>query len=337
MTNHVFVSGGAGFIGSNVAHYFLKKGARVVVFDNLSRKGTRRNLDWLLKEGGPQLRFVEGDIRDLQRVRKAIRGSSVILHEAGQVAVTHSLVNPVIDFEVNALGTLNMLEATRQECPKATFIYASTNKVYGELSGKGYKQNKTRYSYADHKMNRGVPESQPIDFHSPYGCSKGCGDQYTRDYHRVYGLKTVVFRQSCIYGPRQFGNEDQGWVMHFTKSMVDHRKLSIYGDGKQVRDILHVDDLIRAYVAAIRNIHTVAGEIFNIGGGPANTISILELIRRLGKNLESDVEVAYDSWREGDQKIYVSNISKAKKQLSWSPSISVQDGIHQLINWAKSI
>jgi CDP-paratose 2-epimerase len=240
-----FITGGAGFIGSNSADYFLRQGHEVVVFDNLSRRGGPANLTWLRENHGARLQFIQGDIRDDAALATAVRGADVVLHLASQVAVTTSVQNPREDFEINALGTFNLLEAVRQAAPQAVVLYASTNKVYGGMADAAVREVNGRYAYTTYPQ--GIPESYPLDFHSPYGCSKGAGDQYMRDYARIYGLKTLVFRQSCIYGPRQFGIEDQGWVAHFVIAAVFGRPITIFGDGKQVRDLLHVSDLIRAY------------------------------------------------------------------------------------------
>jgi CDP-paratose 2-epimerase len=268
----LFITGGAGFIGCNSAAYFLRQGHEVVLFDNLSRVGGAANLDWLRADFGERLTFVKGDIRDYEALTAVIPGSDAVIHLAGQVAVTSSVLNPREDFEINALGTFNVLEATRHFAPQAVFIYASTNKVYGGMEEVGIVERDGRYAYAD--FDQGVPESYPLDFHSPYGCSKGAGDQYTLDYARIYGLKSVVFRQSCIYGRRQFGVEDQGWVAHFVIAAVMNRPITIFGDGKQVRDLLNVSDLIRAYHLAIEKIDAVQGAALNLGGGPENTLSV---------------------------------------------------------------
>ncbi len=242
----MFITGGAGFIGSNCADHFLQQGHTLTIFDNLTRTGSRANLDWLHeRHGSRRLDIVEGDVRDYEAVTAAIAGADVVIHLASQVAVTLSVQDPREDFEINALGTFNVLEAVRHFCPEAAFLYASTNKVYGGMEDVRIEEQVTRYAFAD--FEKGIPESYPLDFHSPYGCSKGAGDQYTLDYARIYGLRTISFRQSCIYGRRQFGVEDQGWVAHFVIAAIMKRPLSIYGDGKQVRDLLHVSDLIRAY------------------------------------------------------------------------------------------
>lgn len=334
----IFISGGAGFIGCNVAKYYLDKGDTVVVYDNLSRSGAELNLKWLKKDKNKSnFKFINGDIRDFKKLNKSMSNFDIIYHMAAQVAVTTSMEDPRSDFEINALGTFNMLEAFRLKSPKAIFLYASTNKVYGNLEDLNCVVKKGRYVFANKNYKNGVSEERGIDFHSPYGCSKGAGDQYVRDYGRVFNLKTIVFRQSCIYGQRQFGNEDQGWVMHFVRSIIDNKSLKIYGDGMQVRDILHIDDLINAYVSAIKNIKIANGNIYNIGGGLANSVSLLELFSILSKVVPNKIKYSFNDWREGDQKIYISDNSKLKKELNWKPIINIEKGIDKLINWAKSL
>lgn len=332
---HIFITGGAGFIGCNSADYFLQQRHTVTIFDNLSRKGGGSNLEWLNgRHGAEGYEFVEGDIRDYEALATAVQAAApdAVLHLAGQVAVTTSVLNPREDFEINALGTFNVLEAVRMHCPQAAVLYASTNKVYGGMEEVRIASQESRYSYEDYPL--GIPESYPLDFHSPYGCSKGTGDQYTLDYARIYGLKTVVFRQSCIYGPRQFGVEDQGWVAHFVIAAVLNRPIKIYGDGKQVRDLLHVYDLVRAYEIAIANVERVAGQVFNLGGGPDNTLSIWAEFGSLLAQLKGEpVPVTHGDWRPGDQQVFVADIRKAAEMLDWQPNIEPQTGIRQLYEW----
>ena len=329
----IFITGGAGFIGSNCTDYFLQQGHTVALFDNLSRIGSRLNLEWLdERHGNRQLMVIEGDVRDYQALADAIPGSDVVIHLASQVAVTLSVKDPREDFEINALGTFNVLEAVRHYCPEAAFLYASTNKVYGGMEDVHILEKESRYIYADY--SKGIPESYPLDFHSPYGCSKGTGDQYTRDYARIYGLRTVSFRQSCIYGQRQFGVEDQGWVAHFVIAAVMKRKLSIYGDGKQVRDLLHVSDLIQAYELGITKMDDICGEVFNLGGGPDNTLSIWAEFRPLLESLAGrTIPVSRGDWRPGDQQVFVANIEKAADMLGWQPKVSPTEGIGDLYDW----
>lgn len=337
----IFITGGAGFIGCNSADFFLRQGHRVTVFDNLSRKGTAANLAWLQSNhGGDRLRFVRGDIRDYEGLAAAVAGSGVtdradvVLHLAGQVAVTQSVVDPREDFTINAEGTFNVLEAVRHHAPDATVLYASTNKVYGGMEDVEIVERDGQYAYADYPY--GIPESYPLDFHSPYGCSKGTGDQYTRDYARIYGLKTLVLRQSCIYGQRQFGVEDQGWVAHFVIAAVKERPISIYGDGKQVRDVLHIDDLVRAYALGIEQIDEMKGEVLNLGGGPENTLAIWAGFGPMLAGLKGeDVPVTYGPWRPGDQRVFVADIRRAETLLRWKPEISPEEGIARLYQWVK--
>ncbi len=268
MSRNYLVTGGAGFIGSNFVHRLLQRGEKVTIYDNLSRAGAPKNLAWLEQEfGRGAFRLVNGDIRNAELLRDSARQADVIAHLAGQVAVTTSVTNPRDDFECNALGTFNTLEAARQSGRNPVFLYASTNKVYGGMEDVLVVEEATRWRYAN--LPKGCPETQPLDFHSPYGCSKGTGDQYVRDYARIYGLRSVVFRQSCIYGPRQFGVEDQGWLAWMTIAAVTGRQITIYGDGKQVRDVLHVDDLVAAYDLATEKIERASGQIYNVGGGRA--------------------------------------------------------------------
>jgi len=291
------------------------------------------NLAWLCERHGDRLVFVRGDIRDFDALRAAIPPDTArVYHMAGQVAVTTSVANPREDFECNALGTFNVLEAVRAVAPQAVFFYASTNKVYGGMEEIAIVEEATRYRYRDFPL--GIPESQPLDFHSPYGCSKGCGDQYVRDYARIYGMRTVVFRQSCIFGTRQFGVEDQGWVAHFCIAARLGRPITIYGDGKQVRDVLWIDDLIAAYQAAAAHIDVAAGQIYNIGGGPENTMSIWAEFGPLLETLAGHpIPVTYAGWRPGDQLVYISDIRKAERELGWRPHVSVAEGIEKLWDW----
>jgi CDP-paratose 2-epimerase len=332
----VFITGGAGFIGCNLADHHLRRGDAVTIFDNLSRRGADRNLAWLRERHGDRLSFERGDIRDFATLREALTPDMArVYHMAGQVAVTTSVQDPREDFEINALGTFNVLEAVRSRAPHAPLFFASTNKVYGGMEGVTVVEQPTRYAYQD--LPRGIPESHPLDFHSPYGCSKGAADQYVRDYARIYGLRTVVFRQSCIYGPRQMGVEDQGWVAHFCIAARYGRPITIYGDGKQVRDALWVDDLIAAYEAAAERIDVTAGQLYNIGGGPIETISIW---REFGPMLQElagrPIEARRADWRPGDQPVYISDIGRAERELGWRPQVSIADGIQRLWQWVSA-
>jgi len=328
----ILITGGAGFIGVNAARHFHQRGWAVTILDNLSRHGAKDNLDWL--RGQQQVRFEHADIRDfgaMERIIDELRPNAV-LHLAAQVAVTTSVTNPREDFETNALGTFNVLEAVRTKSPESLVINASTNKVYGRMDDIGVVERNGRYEY---NQSNGVGEDRSLDFHSPYGCSKGAADQYTIDYARIYRLHSVTFRQSCIYGPRQFGIEDQGWVAWFTIAAVLGKPITIYGDGKQVRDVLHVQDLADAYEAAFDHREAVSGQAFNIGGGPGNTMSLLELIHHLEEELKISLPLKWSDWRPGDQPIFVCNLEKSKHLLDWQPTISVRDGVGQLIQWVR--
>jgi CDP-paratose 2-epimerase len=324
------VTGGLGFIGCNVANRLLREGHDVILFDNAHRAGVMKNLDWLRENHAGRVNWVNADVRDAAAVRKAANGVSAIFHLAGQVAVTTSVENPQQDFAINAQGTLNVLEAARQINPLPVVLYTSTNKVYGGIDHVHIVERATRYEYES--QPDGISESCPLDFHSPYGCSKGAADQYVRDYYRIYGLPTVVLRMSCIYGPRQFGNEDQGWVAHFALTGLRGADLTIYGDGKQVRDLLYVDDLVDVMMLCISRTDLTAGEIFNIGGGPANTISVWnELSAPLGKLIGKLPPVTYGPFRPGDQRVYISDIRKAQRVLGWTPKVGITDGLKRMV------
>jgi len=333
MERDILITGGAGFIGSNYARHRVLKGDKVTILDNLSRNGAKENLDWIASEtDGKPFEFIKGDIRDPGILTDAVKDKEVILHLAAQVAVTSSVVDPKYDFEVNAIGTFNVLEAVRLAGNKPLVLYASTNKVYGGIEDVPVVEEENRYAY-EFQPN-GIAESQPLDFHSPYGCSKGCGDQYVRDYSRIYGFPSVIFRQSCIYGTRQFGIEDQGWVAWFIIAAVLGKHISIYGDGKQVRDVLFIDDLLKAYDLAIDKIHKPGGDIFNIGGGKEKSISIWREFAPILEEIHGkEIPVEYKEWRPGDQKIYISDTSKVRAQLGWSPQVSVKEGIARLYKW----
>jgi CDP-paratose 2-epimerase len=329
----VLITGGAGFIGSNAVQRFLQRGAQVTIYDNLSRRGSNSNLDWLrAQHGSAAFNLIQADVRDFDRLAAAARGQDVIIHYAGQVAVTTSVHNPRGDFEDNALGTFNALEAARLSGSNPIFLYSSTNKVYGGMEEVALIERDNGYAYRDYPQ--GISETFPLDFHSPYGCSKGTGDQYVRDYARIYHLRTVVFRQSAIYGPRQFGIEDQGWLAWFIIAAVTGKPITIYGDGKQIRDVLYIDDLIDAYERAIEKIDRVAGQVFNMGGGPANTLSIWTQTRPLlEKLLGRPVPAGWGDWRPGDQRICVMDIRKVQAALDWSPRVSAADGVAKLFHW----
>ncbi len=329
------ITGGAGFIGSNYVNRLLSRGEDVTIYDNLSRAGAPRNLEWLRQtHGADAFRLVRADVRDAESLASTAKTAEVIVHLAAQVAVTTSVTNPREDFEINAQGTFNVVEAARLSGRNPIVIYASTNKVYGGMEEVPLAETESRWQYAS--LKHGCPESQPLDFHSPYGCSKGTGDQYVRDYSRIYGLRSVVFRQSCIYGPRQFGVEDQGWLAWFIIAAVTGRPITIYGDGKQVRDVLHVDDLLDAYDAAIARIDTVAGRVYNIGGGAENVISVYaEFFPMLEALLGRVIPVSRGDWRPGDQRVFYADIRKAMQDLGWSPKIDVAAGIKMLFDWVE--
>jgi CDP-paratose 2-epimerase len=326
-----FITGGAGFIGCNVAASLLSQGHSVVAFDNLSRRGAVDNLKWLDSRG--DLRVIRGDIRHFDDLATAIRAAApqVVLHLAAQVAVTSSVVNPRHDFDVNAAGGFNVCDAIRQFAPTAILLNASTNKVYGSMSSVAISPRHGRYEYRD--LPDGVPEVHPLAFHSPYGCSKGCADQYVQDFSAIYGLRTVTFRQSCIYGPRQFGIEDQGWVAWFAIAATLGTPITIYGDGMQVRDILYVDDLVNCYLKAISHIDVATGQAYNIGGGPHLSASVLEVLQFLEAALGRKIEWATADWRPGDQRVFISDIAKAKRDLGWEPLVSKEEGLRKLLDW----
>lgn len=332
MTKQYLITGGAGFIGCNYVHRLLARGEQVTVYDNLSRRGTESNVDWLRQQhGADSFRLIVADLRDCDALTGAAQDADVIVHLAGQTAVTTSVTDPRSDFEDNALGTFNALEAARHAPRNPIFLYSSTNKVYGGMEEVAVLEQDTRYAYRDFPL--GIPETQPLDFYSPYGCSKGAGDQYVRDYARIYGLPTVVFRQSSIYGPRQMGVEDQGWVAWFIIAAVIGQPITIYGNGKQVRDLLFIDDLLNAYDAAIAN-KVAAGQVYNVGGGPAHTMSIwAEFGPILERLIGRPIPTSDDDCRPGDQPIYISDIRKAERELGWRPTVGVEAGIRRLYDW----
>ena len=336
MSRQYLVTGGAGFICSNYTFRLIQRGDRVTIFDNLSRGGAKRNIAWLEESfGRDAFSLVVGDVRNADSITDAAQDADVIVHLAGQVAVTTSVTNPREDFEANALGTFNALEAARLSHRDPIFIYSSTNKVYGGMEDVEVMEEDTRWLYKN--LEHGCAETQQLDFHSPYGVSKGSGDQYTRDYSRIFGLRSVVFRQSCIYGPRQFGIEDQGWLAWMMIAAVTGRKITVYGDGKQVRDILHVNDLLDAYDAAIERIDSARGHVYNVGGGKRNVMSIWAefgpiLERLLGKK----IEVAREDWRPGDQRVFYADHSKATRELGWSPKIDLEEGLDLMFEWVKA-
>jgi CDP-paratose 2-epimerase len=328
----ILITGGCGFIGSNASSSYSKKGYQVIVYDNLSRIGAKENLNWLKKD--KNITFIKGDIRNNKKLEKTFRKykPNLVLHLAAQVTMVTSVKKPREDFEINAIGTFNVLEALRKESPEAALLYTSTNKVYGEMNDLETVEKEKRYGY---KNFDGISENRNIDPHGPYGCSKCTGDQYVLDWARIYGLKTVVFRQSGIYGPHQFGIEEQGWLAWFINSLLFNRPVTIYGDGKQVRDVLCIDDVLNAYDAALTNINTTRGKAYNIGGGLDYSLSIWELFEIIEKLDNNKFKYSFGDWRPGDQKVYISEISKAKKDFNWSPKVSPQEGVEKLYNWIK--
>lgn len=330
----VLVTGGCGFLGCNIAAALAARGQNVVAADNLSRRGARLNAEWLRDRFGSRVDIVVADVRNHDVVDELVGDASGVLHLAGQVAVTTSVIDPVEDFDINARGTLNILEAVRRRNPRAPVIFASTNKVYGRLLDEGAVHRVDgRYAPDDDRLAAGVSERAPLDFHSPYGCSKGAADQYVRDYARVAGLNTVVLRMSCIYGPRQFGTEDQGWIAHFLLQAMRGRPITVYGDGCQVRDALYVGDAVEAWIAALDGIERTSGEIFNLGGGPSNALSLRDLLGWIEESHGEAPEVRMEEWRPGDQPWYVSDIGKISRALEWAPRTSLRDGLRALDDW----
>ncbi|HEU4511278.1 MAG TPA: NAD-dependent epimerase/dehydratase family protein [Pyrinomonadaceae bacterium] len=330
----VLITGGAGFVGSNLADRLLSAGHRVRLLDNLSRAGVERNLQWLIETHGDLVDIEVPDVRNFSIVKQAVKDASQVFHFAAQVAVTSSLTDPREDFEINARGTLNILEAIRGLENPPPLVFTSTNKVYGTLSDLEFTKQPTRYAPLDPLIHeRGIAENRPLDFHSPYGCSKGAADQYVVDYARTFGIPALVFRMSCIYGPHQHGNEDQGWVAHFIIRSLAGLPITIYGDGRQVRDILFIDDLVDAFLVAQRYMKKLSGNAFNIGGGPENTISLLELLDVLAELHGGDLSIQFENWRAADQRYYVADTGKFSELTGWKPRVGVIEGIRRLYEW----
>lgn len=330
----VLITGGAGFIGTNLAARLLADGRRVLLYDSLARPGVERNLHWLRGRFGERLQVEIADTRDAERLAAAVARAGEVFHFAAQVAVTSSLVDPVADFDVNLRGTLNLLEAIRAARRPPPLVFTSTNKVYGALDDVELEVSETRYRPRAAQLHgAGIAETRPLDFHSPYGCSKGGADQYVLDYARSYGLAAVVLRMSCIYGPHQFGNEDQGWVAHFLIRALEGRPITLYGDGRQVRDVLHVDDLVEAMVQCRRRIDALRGRAFNMGGGPRNTTSLLELLTRIAALSGRAPAIETAGWRVGDQRWYVSDTRAFEAATGWRVRVGVDDGIAGLYDW----
>jgi len=332
----VLITGGAGFIGTNVAHRLLSAGQDVLIFDNLSRPGVEHNLHWLCMRHGSHVRVCVADMREAAAIREAVQQASQVFHFAAQVAVTSSVLDPKEDFEVNALGTLHLLEALRQLKQPPPLVFTSTNKVYGNLQDGTLCKQGTRYEPTDRALRlAGINEDCPLAFYSPYGCSKGAADQYVMDYARIYGLPAVVFRMSCIYGPHQCGTEDQGWVAHFLMCALTRKPITLYGNGLQVRDILFVDDLVNALLLAQTYMPTLAGQVFNIGGGIANSTSLLEMLALLAELHAQKLVIRFTAWRPGDQKYYASDIRQFSAATGWVPQVSVRQGVEALYIWLR--
>jgi len=337
----LLITGGCGFLGSNLASDALARGDELVVFDNLYRNGSRENLTWLQTQG--KFNFEHGDIRNQNDITRVIREfrPDTIFHLAGQVAMTTSIANPRMDFEVNAMGTHNLLEAVRNHAPDATVVYSSTNKVYGDLEQYTYIETETRYQCVEH--SNGFNEQTQLSFHSPYGCSKGAADQYMLDYARIFGLKTVVFRHSSMYGGRQFATYDQGWVGWFCQKTIETGKgllrepFTISGTGKQVRDVLHADDMKRLYLAAVNRIESARGQAFNVGGGIENSLSLLELFVLLEKIAGVKLNYTKLPVRDSDQRVFVADLAKAKQLLNWQPAVSAQEGVARMVEWVSAV
>jgi CDP-paratose 2-epimerase len=332
----VLVTGGAGFLGSNLADRLAAAGRQVLVLDSLARPGVEANLEWLKSRHKGKIAALLADVRDADAVREAVRGVGAVLHLAAQVAVTTSLEDPVHDFEVNARGTLNLLEAVRREAHAPPLLFASTNKVYGKLlPDEDLERRGDRWEPRDAALRAGCAETAPLDLHSPYGCSKGVADQYVLDYARCFGLRTLVFRMSCLYGPRQFGTEDQGWVAHFLIRALRGEPVTVYGDGAQVRDALYVEDAVDAWLAGLERIDRLRGRAFNLGGGPSNTLSLLEMLGHIGRLSGRVPDASFGDWRPGDQRWYVSDTGAFERAAGWRARVGLEEGLGRLLAWLR--
>jgi CDP-paratose 2-epimerase len=330
------ITGGAGFIGTNLADRLLREGQRVRIVDNLSRVGVEGNLAWLRARHGERLEVIVGDLRNRVVAAEAVRGVDSVFHLAAQVAVTTSLDDPMLDFGVNLIGTVNLLEAARAQASPPAFLFTSTNKVYGGLRDVELDDVGHRYEPAAGAIRRaGVSEDRPLDFCTPYGCSKGAAEQYVLDYTKSFGLRTAVFRMSCIYGPHQCGNEDQGWVAHFAIRALGGEPITLYGDGHQVRDVLFVEDLVEAFLLARENIEAIGGRAYNMGGGPENAVSLLEVIERIGELHGTPPRTSFGPWRQGDQRYYVSDTRRFQEDTGWRPQVGADEGIERLYGWLR--
>ena len=337
----LLINGGCGFLGSNLAQHALQAGIELVVFDNLSRLGAADNLKWLQAQG--KFNFINGDVRNANDVETLIRNEKpdAVFHVAGQVAMTTSIANPRKDFEINALGTFNVLDSIRKYSPDTCMLFSSTNKVYGDLEQYHYTETDTRYTCDE--FPNGYDESVPLEFHSPYGCSKGTADQYMQDFARIFGLKTLVFRHSSMYGGRQFATYDQGWIGWFCQKAIETKRgelkepFTISGDGKQVRDVLHAEDMVRLYFAGVEHMEEAAGKVCNIGGGMDNSLSLLELFAMLEKELDVKLNYKKLPWRESDQKVFVADTARAQSLLAWKPQVSKEEGIRKMLAWVETL
>jgi CDP-paratose 2-epimerase len=335
--SRTLITGGAGFIGTNLADRLLGDGERVRIVDNLARPGVERNLAWLRERHGDLLEVAVGDLCVPRVAAEAVRGVDAVFHLAAQVAVTTSLAEPVRDFDVNLVGTINLLEAARAQARPPAVLFTSTNKVYGGLEDVELHDTGRRYEPIAQAVRRsGISEARPLDFCTPYGCSKGAADQYVLDYARSYGLATAVLRMSCVYGPHQCGNEDQGWVAHFAISAIEGEPVTLYGDGHQVRDLLYVDDLVDAFLAAREGIDSLSGRAYNMGGGTANAVSLIEVVERIGELAGEAPEVRYGPWRQGDQRYYVTDTRRFQEDTGWRPRVGVDEGIERLCDWLRA-
>ncbi|AVA25580.1 NAD-dependent epimerase/dehydratase family protein [Rhizobium sp. NXC24] len=333
-SGHIAIVGGSGFIGSNLAESYLRDGEEVVILDNLSRPGVEENLRWLKDHHAGRVHPVLADIRDFGAIESVFSDAKAVFHMAAQTAVTTSLVHPMDDFETNAHGAINVLEAVRKAGRDAPLVFASTNKVYGGIEGIAMRELDDRYVPADEMLRvHGFDEGRKLDFCTPYGCSKGAADQYVLDYAKSYGMPTAALRMSCIYGPRQFGTEDQGWVAHFLTCALQGTRIAIYGDGKQVRDILHVNDAVAAYRALMRSIDHLKGRAFNLGGGPQNAVSIGMVLNEISRLTGRPLETANGDWRPGDQLYFVADTRALQNAVGWKPEITWRDGIRDLRDW----
>ena len=334
----LLVTGGAGFVGANLADRVAAEGREVIVLDSLARSGVERNLAWLTERHGARIRPVIADIREEGAVAEAVAEADEVVHLAAQVAVTCSLDAPMDDFTVNAAGTVTLLEAIRKRSDPPSLVFASTNKVYGDLAAHRFEEAETRWVPAEEALARhGVDEAQPLDLHTPYGCSKGVADQYVLDYARQFGLRASVLRMSCIYGPRQFGTEDQGWVAHFLLRMLAGDEITLFGDGKQVRDILHVSDAVDAYLTLLGRMDEAKGRAFNLGGGPGNAVSLLQLLQEAEEVTGRPARLRHEETRAGDQVYFVADTRAIEDAFGWRARTGWRDGLRDLAAWLEEL